>query len=167
MADCLTEVFCYNGFLLFNFMSRLLPLIFLVLLSLNATLAGLFMLPASATIASIQQTPYVEFQELPPYIKEGFLQLYDLNPEGIKNRCLQVFAIPEELPLLEKARNAATAIKINRFIDEQSLAEIYMNVADYKSKVRGLEAASMKHFNKTPQELSLTEASYLIGLSKI
>jgi penicillin-binding protein 1C len=63
-----------------------------------------------------------------------------------------------------KVVEAFRAIQLNRLRSKEQILEAYLNVAPYGGNVCGVEAASLRYFNKRAKDLSLAEASLLAGL---
>lgn len=72
-----------------------------------------------------------------------------------------------------RARTISTKIleffgawKLERHLDKKQILEYYLNRAPFGGPIRGVEAASRMYFGKRAKELSLGEASLLVGLLK-
>lgn len=63
-----------------------------------------------------------------------------------------------------KVVEAFRALQLNRLLSKEQILEAYLNAAPYGGNVRGVEAASLRYFNKRAKDLSLAEASLLAGL---
>ena len=58
------------------------------------------------------------------------------------------------------------ALKLERSLSKEQILEYYLNRAPFGGPIRGVEAASRMYFGKRAKELSLGEASLLVGLLK-
>ncbi len=65
-----------------------------------------------------------------------------------------------------KARQAITALRLERRASKDEILEAYLNLAPYGRNLVGCEAASRRYFNKPVKELTLAEAALLAGLPK-
>ena len=63
-----------------------------------------------------------------------------------------------------KLIEAFRAVQLNRLMSKEQILEMYLNVAPYGGNLRGVEAASLRYFNKRAKDLSLAEAALLAGL---
>ncbi len=63
-----------------------------------------------------------------------------------------------------KAIEAFRAAQLNRLLTKGQILETYLNAAPYGGNVQGVEAASLRYFNKHAKDLSLAEAALLAGL---
>jgi penicillin-binding protein 1C len=63
-----------------------------------------------------------------------------------------------------KIVEAFRSLQLNRLLSKEEILEAYLNVAPYGGNLRGVEAASLRYFNKRAKDLSLAEAALLAGL---
>ena len=73
---------------------------------------------------------------------------------------------PRPRTLATKFLEFAGAVKIEQKLTKNEILEIYLNRAPFGGNIRGVEAAARMYFGKRAKELSLGEASLLIGLLK-
>ncbi len=62
-----------------------------------------------------------------------------------------------------KFREMITAVQIERNYTKREIIEMYLNTVEYPNSAFGIEAASRTHFNKSANELTLSEAATLVG----
>lgn len=65
-----------------------------------------------------------------------------------------------------KIQEFVGALKLERSLSKEQILEYYLNRAPFGGPIRGVEAASRMYFGKRAKELSLGEASLLVGLLK-
>ena len=65
-----------------------------------------------------------------------------------------------------KVQEFVGARKLERSLSKEQILESYLNRAPFGGPIRGVEAASRMYFGKRAKELSLGEASLLVGLLK-
>ncbi len=78
-----------------------------------------------------------------------------------------VFFSPEERmakSIRRKIKEAVLATETTRYYGKDDILEIYLNQIYYGNRAYGIEAASQVYFNKHAADLSLAEASLLVGL---
>lgn len=66
--------------------------------------------------------------------------------------------------LLGKLREAYWALKLERVLTKNEILERYINTAPFGGGSVGIEAGARTFFGKAPQELSLSESAFLVGL---
>jgi membrane peptidoglycan carboxypeptidase len=65
-----------------------------------------------------------------------------------------------------KLREVRYAIALERKMTKDQILESYMNTAYFGLRAYGVFAASQVYFNKTPQDLTLSQTAFLVGLVK-
>mgnify|MGYP006283454053 CR=1 FL=1 len=65
---------------------------------------------------------------------------------------------------ISKAFESFRALQLERIRSKEEILEIYLNTAPYGGNIYGIEAASLRYFNKGAKDLNLAEASLLAGL---
>ncbi len=65
-----------------------------------------------------------------------------------------------------KLKEWVTAIKLERNYSKDEILAMYLNTVDFGSQSFGIKSAAKTYFNKFPDELSVQEASLLIGILK-
>lgn len=73
---------------------------------------------------------------------------------------------PRERTFSTKALEFVGAWKLERALGKEEILELYLNRAPFGGPIRGVEAAARLYFGKRARELSLGEASLLVGLLK-
>ncbi len=71
---------------------------------------------------------------------------------------------PRERSLRNKLLEFAQAVKLEFGYSKDTILELYCNRAPFGGPVRGVEAAARSYFGKRAEELSLAEATLLIGM---
>lgn len=66
--------------------------------------------------------------------------------------------------LLEKAKEAVLALKLERRMEKQEILRLYASHAPFGGNMVGLEAATWRYFNRPPAQLSWAEAALLAVL---
>ncbi|MCS6808389.1 MAG: PBP1A family penicillin-binding protein [Bacteroidota bacterium] len=72
--------------------------------------------------------------------------------------------IGQERTLSRKIREAVTAVQIERTYTKNEILELYTNTVYFGRGAHGLQVAAEMYFNKTPQELSIPEIAFLVGI---
>lgn len=62
-----------------------------------------------------------------------------------------------------KFREMITAVQIEKNYTKREIIEMYLNTVEYPNSAFGIEAASRTHFNKSAEELNISEAATLVG----
>ena len=85
---------------------------------------------------------------------------------GASTLDMQVCRMMDNRPRTCRAKliEAFRALQLNRLLSKEQILEAYLNVAPYGGNLRGVEAASLRYFDKRARDLSLAEASLLAGL---
>lgn len=74
-----------------------------------------------------------------------------------------VFLSPEKT-IIRKLKEAYLATKIEEVLSKKQILEKYLNVVEFGPNIYGVKRASQHYFSKTPGQLSVLEAAYLIHL---
>ncbi len=69
-----------------------------------------------------------------------------------------------EKTLARKFEEAIIVWQMEQRVSKDRILELYLNCIEYGPRIWGIVAASKTYFNKTPQELTLLESSFLMGL---
>src|ERR1043165_885264 len=100
-----------------------------------------------------------------------FLQNYGSNkrPQGASTITQQVaknFLLTNEASFTRKIKEALLALKIERTYSKEKILELYLNEIYLGLGAYGVAAASLLYFDKSVNELTIAEASYLAALPK-
>lgn len=68
-----------------------------------------------------------------------------------------------EQTVARKAKEALTAIQIERTYSKNEIIEMYLNVTFFGNNAYGIEAAAKRYFNKAVDQLEVQDAALLIG----
>ncbi len=71
---------------------------------------------------------------------------------------------PRPRTLGAKLSEAARAWQADTWLSKEEILEAYLNLAPYGGNLQGAEAASLRYFGKSAEELSLPEAALLAGI---
>ncbi|HLO45540.1 MAG TPA: transglycosylase domain-containing protein [Leadbetterella sp.] len=77
-----------------------------------------------------------------------------------------LYYIPFVKTIVYKTKEWLTAIELEKRFTKGEIATLYLNTVDYGNNAYGIKTAAKTYFNKTPQELDVSEASVLVGLQK-
>ena len=102
-------------------------------------------------------------------IRNTYYFFSDKRPEGASTITQQVaknFLLNDELSLSRKAKEALLAIKIDATLSKSRILELYLNQIYLGYGTYGVAAASNRYFNKSLEELDLSEVSFLAALPK-
>ena len=142
-----------------------------------------------------EQRSYVPIDSIPPLIIDSFLAAEDKNfydhigidftgiiralkrninnitgrPEGASTITQQVaknFFLSREISYKRKIKEILLALRIEQTLSKNKILELYLNEIYLGYRSYGVAAASLNYFNKTLDELTITEAAYLAALPK-
>ncbi|TDG37847.1 penicillin-binding protein [Pedobacter changchengzhani] len=68
--------------------------------------------------------------------------------------------------VLTKFKEWIVAVKLERNYTKEEIITMYLNTVDFGNQAYGIKAAARVYFNTTPDKLTLTEASTLVGMQK-
>src|SRR5258706_13936190 len=74
--------------------------------------------------------------------------------------------LTNELSIQRKVKEILLATRIDQAMSKDRILELYLNEIYLGSGAYGVAAAAMTYFNKSLDELSLSEAAFLAGLPK-
>src|ERR1700741_877531 len=102
---------------------------------------------------------------------EVYLQNYGSNrrPQGASTITQQVaknFLLTNEVSFARKIKEALLAMRIERAYSKDRILELYLNEIYLGLGAYGIAAASLVYFDKSVNELTISEASYLAALPK-
>ncbi len=103
------------------------------------------------------------------FLKNAYYIFENRRPEGASTITQQVaknFLLSNELSISRKIKEALLAIKIDATLSKSRILELYMNQIYLGSGTYGVAAASSRYFNKSLEELDLSEISFLAALPK-
>jgi len=77
----------------------------------------------------------------------------------------QIFIGPNPAPTLQrKMKEAVLALELNQTYSKPTILEMYLNTIYYGSQTYGIEAAARSYFHSNAHDLTLAQASMLVGL---
>jgi penicillin-binding protein 1A len=91
------------------------------------------------------------------------------RPEGASTITQQVaknMLLGNEVSIARKVREAILATRIEKVLTKDRILEIYLNEIFLGNRSYGVAAAALNYFNKSLDELTISEAAYLAGLPK-
>ncbi|MFL2900993.1 MAG: penicillin-binding protein 1A [Candidatus Pelagibacterales bacterium] len=103
------------------------------------------------------------------FLKNTYYIFSNRRPEGASTITQQVaknFLLSNELSISRKVKEALLAIKIDATLSKSRILELYMNQIYLGLGTYGVAAASNRYFNKSLEELDLSEVSFLAALPK-
>ena len=140
--------------------------------------------------ASQNRTP-IKLSDLPPYIAEATISIEDKNfyhhhgfdtggiiraafntltgrrLEGgstITQQLVKVALLTPERTLTRKIKEAILTVATETLYSKNQILEMYLNHIPYGGTSYGIEAAAHTFFNKSAKDLTLSEATLLVGL---
>jgi len=72
-----------------------------------------------------------------------------------------IFTVP-----VVKTKEMIVAKRLEKIYTKNQIIELYLNTVPFSGNTYGIESASLKHFNKKTKDLTITEASTLVGTLK-
>ena len=91
------------------------------------------------------------------------------RPEGASTITQQVaknFFLSREISYKRKIKEILLALRIEQILDKDRILELYLNQIYLGFRSYGIAAASLNYFNKSLNELTIAEASFLAALPK-
>ena len=91
------------------------------------------------------------------------------RPVGASSITQQVaknFFLSNDISIERKVREALLALRIERAISKQRIVELYLNQIYLGRRAYGVAAAALNYFDKSLDELTLSETAFLAGLPK-
>jgi penicillin-binding protein 1A len=67
---------------------------------------------------------------------------------------------------VNKLKENITALKLEEIYTKEEIITLYLNTVSFGENVFGIKAAAQRYFNKTPNDLKITEAATLVGMLK-
>lgn len=67
---------------------------------------------------------------------------------------------------LNKIREMIIAVRLEKAYSKKEILELYLNTVSFGENTYGIETASRRFFNKTPEKLKIEESALLVGLLK-
>ncbi|HEV7981287.1 MAG TPA: penicillin-binding protein 1A [Xanthobacteraceae bacterium] len=124
----------------------------------------------SAEDKNFYDHPGIDFSGI---ARAGVLYLKNLGkgrrPQGASTITQQVaknFLLTNEVSFDRKIKEALLALKIERTYSKEKILELYLNEIYLGFSAYGVAAASLLYFDKSVNELTIAEASYLAALPK-
>ena len=84
----------------------------------------------------------------------------------ITQQVAQQFLLGKEYSMDRKVREAILSLRIERAFTKEHILELYLNQQYLGFGAYGVAAASMNYFNKSLDELTISEAAFLAGITK-
>lgn len=69
-----------------------------------------------------------------------------------------------EVSVNRKLREMITAVQIEQNYTKREIIEMYLNTVQFSNSSYGIESAARTHFNKSANDVSVTEAAMLVGM---
>lgn len=141
-----------------------------------------------------QNRDWVALSEISPYVIQGTLATEDRNfythngfdlkriasalmvdithmakvqgASTITQQYARNLYLSHEKTWIRKAKEAYYTLRLETHYDKDTLLEGYLNTIYYGHGMYGIEAASQYYFGKHAHDLTLSEASYLVGIPK-
>ena len=91
------------------------------------------------------------------------------RPEGASTITQQVaknFFLSREVSYKRKIKEVLLALRIEQILDKDRILELYLNQIYLGFRSYGIAAASLNYFNKSLNELTISEAAFLAALPK-
>ncbi|MGH1398740.1 MAG: penicillin-binding protein 1A [Alphaproteobacteria bacterium] len=89
-----------------------------------------------------------------------------IGASTITQQVAKNFLLTNEVSYERKIKEAILAYRMEKAMDKDHLLELYLNEIFLGSRAYGVAAASLQYFNKSLDELSVSEAAYLAALPK-
>jgi penicillin-binding protein 1A len=76
------------------------------------------------------------------------------------------YYIPVVKTIVYKTKEWLTAIQLEKRFTKGEIATMYLNTVDYGNNAFGIKTAAKTYFNKSPDQLDVSESAVLVGLQK-
>jgi penicillin-binding protein 1A len=93
--------------------------------------------------------------------KPGLQGASTITQQLIKNTVLT-----PEATFKRKIQEAYLAIELEKYLSKDQILEAYMNTIQLGGNTYGVEAASIQYFNKSANQLNLTECAFIAGVTQ-
>jgi len=84
----------------------------------------------------------------------------------VTQQLARILFLTQERTIARKIKEILTAIKIERNYAKDEILEMYLNQYYFGKGAYGVEAAAQKYFNKSVEDLEISECAFLVGLLK-
>ncbi len=149
--------------------------------------------PVAIEIGGSMRKLFYSFEEISPYVKEGFVAVEDkifyehkgidlkrtllaaanyvfkrervFGASTITQQVVKNISGDNQITLRRKLEEIIRAIHIERKYTKEEILEVYLNVVPMSENIYGVGAASRAYFGKEPSELLPEEAATLIGIT--
>lgn len=149
--------------------------------------------PIAIEISGEMRKLFYSFDEISPYLKEGFIAVEDkmfYEHKGINIKRTLLAAVnyvfkrndvfgastitqqvvknisgDNQISIKRKLEEIIRAIHIERKYSKEEILEVYLNVIPMSENIYGVGAAARAYFGKEPSDLSPKEAATLIGIT--
>lgn len=89
---------------------------------------------------------------------------YSMGASTITQQYIKNVYLNSEKTIKRKINEISLAIALEKKYTKEQILEAYLNSILFGSNIYGIKMASNYYFNKSPQELSISEAAYLAGM---
>ncbi len=123
----------------------------------------------NATVA-IEDAEFYEHKGVRPIATLRAVFLQPLRGKGVQGgstitqQVVKNTILTQEKKISRKIKEWGLAIKLEKVKTKDEILEIYLNESPYGGNIYGVAEATRAFFNKTPEEVSLSEAAYLAAL---
>ena len=149
--------------------------------------------PVAIEISGTMRKIFYSYEEISPYLKNGFVAVEDkifykhkginlkrtflaafnyvfkkekrFGASTITQQVVKNISGDNQLSLRRKMEEIIRAIHIERKYTKEEILEVYLNVIPMSENIYGVGAASRAYFGKEPGDLSPEEAATLIGIT--
>ncbi len=138
----------------------------------NRTVVGHDAIPAAVRLATIasEDAHFYSHQGIDPLAILRALKVNLMNQEieqgasTITQQLTRNLFLTRERTLGRKVREIFLAVKIDRYLDKDTILDMYLNAVPYGSNAYGIQAAAETYFKKDARNLSIDESAFLAAL---
>ena len=157
-----TKIYDQNGVLLYK-----------IFKDQNRTLVSLADIPLHVRLATLAAED-AEFYSHPGFSVKGIIRALIRNIEKdelsggstITQQLVKNALLNPEKTIVRKIKEIILAMQVERVFTKDQILEMYLNEVSYGGTAYGVKEGAQEYFSKNLDELTLSEASYLAGLTK-
>lgn len=139
----------------------------------NRTIVPLTQIPVHVRLATLAAED-AEFYSHPGFSIKGIIRalVQDLQTGSLQGgstitqQLVKNVLLSPEKTITRKIREVVLSVEVEATYTKDQILEMYLNQVSYGGTAYGIEEASVQYFGKNVEDLNLSEASYLAGLTK-
>jgi len=106
----------------------------------------------------------VDFKEIAAAFKDNLKKKRIRGGSTITQQLAKNLFLTRDKNFMRKLKEMVLAIELDATFSKMELLEIYFNIIEWGPKIRGITHASDHYFGKSPEDLTVLEAAYLVSI---